>query len=81
VSRRFELREVTVAAGGERIYDEAEWRDAVVVVARGEIELECLGGTRQCFERGAVLWLFGLPLRALRNGGADSAVLLAVSRR
>jgi hypothetical protein len=35
----FELRVVAVAPGGERPYDEDEWRDALVVVERGEIEL------------------------------------------
>ncbi len=72
---------VTVAAGRERTYDEAEWRDALVVVERGEIELECLGGSRHRFRRGDVLWLTGLPLRVLRNRGLVPAVLTAVSRR
>lgn len=78
---RFRLRVVAVAAGGERPFDEAEWRDAIVVVERGEIELECLGGGRQRFGRGDVLWLVGLPLRALQNPGREPAVLVAVSRR
>jgi hypothetical protein len=53
----------------------------MVVIARGEIELECLGGSRLRLERGTVLWLVGLPLRALHNGGQEAALLLAVSRR
>lgn len=77
----FAFRAVAVEAGGERIYDEAEWHDALVVVTRGEIELECLGGSRRRFERGDVLWLVGLPLRSLHNGGDEPAVLVAVSRR
>jgi len=77
----FEVRVVTVAAGGERPYDEAEWQDALVVVERGEIELECLGGSRHRFRRGDVLWLMGLPLRVLRNRGLVPTVLTAVSRR
>lgn len=77
----FELRVVAVAPGCERAFDDAEWRDAVVVVERGQIELECLGGTCWCFGRGDVLWLSGLPLRALRNPGREPAVLVAVSRR
>ena len=77
----FDLRTVEVEPGGARMYHEAEWRDSIVVVARGAIELECLGGSRYALERGAVLWLVGLPLRALRNGGADTAVLVAFSRR
>jgi hypothetical protein len=77
----FEVRAVAVAPGGERAYDETEWRDAIVVVERGEVELECRGGSRRRFGRGAVLWLAGLPLLALRNRGSEPALLAAVSRR
>ena len=36
-----------VEAGGHRIYHADEWRDALVALARGEIELECVGGERR----------------------------------
>jgi quercetin dioxygenase-like cupin family protein len=77
----FERREVTIAPGGTRPYDEAEWRDAIVVVEQGEIEVEGRCGTRRWFRRGDVLWLTGLPLRALHNHADVPAVLIAVSRR
>jgi hypothetical protein len=77
----FVRREVLVAPGLERIYDESEWWDALVVVARGALELECVSGRRCCFEAGAMLWLVGLPLRALHARGDEPAVLIAVSRR
>lgn len=77
----FDVRVVTLAPGGERAYDDAEWWDAIVAVERGELELECLGGGRRSFERGSVLWLDGLPLRALRNSGREPVLLVAVSRR
>ena len=77
----FEMRVVAVAPGNERPYDEAEWRDSLVVVERGEIDLECLGGTRRRLRCGDVLWLAGLPVRALHNDGTEPAVLVAVSRR
>jgi quercetin dioxygenase-like cupin family protein len=77
----FLLRAVAVAPGRERLYDEAEWRDAIVSVTCGEIELECTSGRRQRIRTGDVLWLAGLPLRALHNDGAEPAVLVAVSRR
>lgn len=77
----FELREIAIAPGCERAYAEAEWRDALVVVERGEVELECLGGSRHRFRRGDVLWLSGLRLRRLRNRAAEFAVLVAFSRR
>jgi len=77
----FEVRAVDVEPGGRRGYDEAEWGDALVVVASGEIELECVGGARRRYRSGDLLWLAGLPLRALHNCGCDPVVLVAVSRR
>jgi hypothetical protein len=76
----FELLVVTLAPGRERPFEAAEWRDALVVVERGEVELESLRGTRARFAHGAVLCLTGLPLRALRNRAADTAVLTVVRR-
>ena len=61
---------MAVAPGRSRAYDEAEWSDALVVVARGRIELEGLSGARRSFEVGAALWLDGLALRALHNQAA-----------
>jgi hypothetical protein len=77
----FVLRAVAIAPGSERPYDEIEWRDALVAVARGEIELEWLGGIHCAFRRGDTLCLTGLQLRALRNRGTEPALLVAVSRR
>jgi hypothetical protein len=77
----FDVRVVEVAPGGERASHESEWRGALVLVDRGEIELDCVGGSRRRFSRGALLALGGLPLRALRNPGVEPAVLVAVRRR
>ena len=77
----FEVRAVEVEPGGHRIYHAGEWQDAVVLVARGSIELECRGGSRHGLRAGDVLWLVGLSVRALHNGGSEPAVLVAVSRR
>jgi hypothetical protein len=70
----------TVAVGPDRPFREVEWRDALVIVEQGEIELEGASGARCRFGPGDVLWLGGLPLRALRSSGAEPAVLVAVSR-
>jgi hypothetical protein len=78
---QFERRVVVLAPDHRRIYDAAEWRDAIVVVEQGQIELECVDGSRRCFARGAVLCLDRLPLRAIHNRGAAPAALVAVSRR
>jgi hypothetical protein len=72
---------VTIPPGGERVFDEGEWRDALVILARGEIALEPIDGGCLWLSRGAALWLAGLSLRALRNPGAGVARLVAISRR
>jgi hypothetical protein len=77
----FVTRVVTVAAGCSRAYDASEWRDAIVVVECGEVELETAAGACRSFGSGAILWLDGLPVRALSNRGTGPAVLVAVSRR
>ena len=77
----FELRLVTIPPGGVRAYQEAEWRDALVVVERGSIELETRHGRRRAFATGDMLCLVGLSLRALHNHGRESVLLVAVSRR
>jgi len=76
----FRVRTVAVAPGQERVIDDAEWRDALVLLERGEIELECPGGARRRFRSGSVLCLAGLGLRAVHNEGPEPALLVAVSR-
>jgi hypothetical protein len=76
-----DFRVVEIPPGGARPYDGAEWAGALVVVDRGEIELDCLDGGRPRFAGGAVLWLAGLPVRSLRNPGAVPAVIVAAYRR
>jgi quercetin dioxygenase-like cupin family protein len=75
-----ELRTVVVEPGHRLAFDQADWRDAIVVVERGALELECRGGSRRRFVRGDLLWLDGLPLRALHNPGRAPAVLTVVAR-
>jgi hypothetical protein len=77
----FDVRTVDIAPAAMRAYDAGEWRDALVVVERGEVELESLHGSLRSFGRGSILWLADLPLRALHNRGPDHALLVAVTRR
>jgi quercetin dioxygenase-like cupin family protein len=77
----FEFRLVTIPPGGVRAYQEADWRDALVVVERGSIELETRQGRRRAFATGDMLCLIGLSLRALHNRGHEPVLLVAVSRR
>lgn len=48
-SSDFAMRQVLIAPGSEYAYDESEWDDALVVVERGTIELECRDGTGLSF--------------------------------
>jgi hypothetical protein len=77
---RFERRVVVVGAGAARAYDARDWRDAIVMVERGEIEVVGRAGGRARFGPGSVVALDDLPLRALRTVGRDAAVLVAVRR-
>lgn len=77
----FERRVIVLVPEQIQAYDDAEWRGALVVVEHGQIELEGVDGSWHRFERGAILWLDRLPLRALHNRGPTPAVLVAVSRR
>jgi hypothetical protein len=74
------MKVVTLPPQSEQPYCEEDWTDAIVTVEQGEVELECCAGGRKCFQRGAILWLVGLPLRTLRNRGDEPVVLAAVSR-
>jgi quercetin dioxygenase-like cupin family protein len=74
------MRVVEVEPGADRPYDAAEWRDALVLVRAGRIELHGVSGTTRAFGRGDLLYLQGVPVRALHNPGSEPAVLVAVSR-
>ena len=76
----FKIRVVVVDVGATRPYQESDWRDALVVVERGAIQVVTSGGRRRGFSRGDVLCLVGLAIRALQNRGPEPAVLVAVSR-
>lgn len=78
---RFDVRVIVVPPRSERTYAEADWRDSVVVVESGTIELETIRGIRRRFTVGDVLHLAGLRLRVLRNTRDLPAVLSAASRR
>jgi len=74
-----EARIFVIAPGGERAYQASEWRNALVVVERGQIELRGITD-RWRFDRGATLFLAGLPICALRNDGPETALICALSR-
>ncbi|MFD1150974.1 hypothetical protein [Saccharothrix hoggarensis] len=69
----FDVRVVTVP--DVLPYDAREWRDALVVVLSGTLDLD-----GELFPEGSVLALAGLPLEVLRRHGEQPAVLVAVTR-
>ena len=77
----FARRVLVLAAGGVLDVVQAEWRDALVEVVQGEISLELADARWHHVAGGDVLWLYGLPVRALHNCGQEVAVLVALRRR
>jgi glyoxylate utilization-related uncharacterized protein len=73
-------RVLSFAPGQCRPFVESDWVDAIVLVAVGAVDVVGVSGARVHFARGDLLWLAGLPVRALHNPGAGQAVLVAVSR-
>ena len=74
-------RTVLIAPGASLPFRESEWRDSLVVICSGELEIECDLGGRRRFEEGAVLWLEGIEARFLHNATGTPLELVAVSRR
>ena len=74
------LRVIVVPPGCERGCSPDEWRDALVVVGAGAIELETEHGVRRRFERPALLTLQGRRFKRLVNSGARPATLMVISR-
>lgn len=79
-SLHFRRRVVELAPEDRLRIDDGSWRDAIVFVETGAVELECVAGGRRGFASGAVLCLRP-PVRFLRNCGSESARLIAISRR
>jgi hypothetical protein len=74
------MRIVTIPPGSSRSYDPAEWDDALVIIELGAMEMEGISGACRQFAIGSVLWLSGLPLRALHNRGTDLLILALILR-
>ncbi len=79
--RGFAVRVVVLSGGGRLIFDAHEWRDSLVEVASGELEIQLRSGRRLLCQAGTLLPLAGLPIRALRNPRRECTSLVAVSRR
>jgi hypothetical protein len=77
----FRRRTVTIRAQETVPYVAEDWRDAIVMIEQGAVDLCCVRGGRRRFAKGAILFMDGLALRSLHNPGIEDAVLVALSRR
>jgi quercetin dioxygenase-like cupin family protein len=77
---RFGARTVELAPTSVLAYDATGWRDAIVFVTAGEVEVECTSGVCGRFRQGDILCLAPFPVRVLRNTGTAPARLLAIWR-
>ena len=71
---------ITLPAGETHEFVPEEWADTLVVVERGELEIECGSGRHARFPSGSVLTFAGLPIRFLHNRRSEPVVLSAVKR-
>ena len=75
----FRLRTLTLLSRGAVNDRPADWAGALVIVERGELEVECRGGARARFGEEAILAFSGLTVRRLRNPGSGPLVLSTLS--
>jgi hypothetical protein len=75
----FRLRTLILQPHDALEYHPTEWADTLLIVERGELEIECRSGVRASFGEGALLAVTGLAVRCLRNAGSAPLVLSALS--
>jgi hypothetical protein len=80
-SRSFSRRVIELQPGACLDHDDAFWRDAIVFLTAGELDVECSGGTGHCFRAGDILTFASLPIRRAHNSGAEPTRLLVIWRR
>lgn len=78
--RRIRRRELRIAPDDWYALAEAQWRGALVLLERGDVELHCLRGAPRLFRQGAVLCFDGTGVRALHNPGPCTTVLAGYTR-
>jgi len=76
----FVVRTVRVPPGSSLPYRDEDWRDALVTIEHGEVELVMSCGRSIYFQQGDLLWFEGLPLVRLSNRGEEPALLRATAR-
>ena len=81
VRGNFDLRVVEIAPFAEFDHALVNWRDAIVFIRSGVIDVVCANGGYARFYCGDMLCLAPLSLRVVRNASAKTARLLLVARR
>jgi hypothetical protein len=76
----FVRHSVAIPPGQSLVHHDGEWRDALVMLQEGVIDLESVRGSCCRLRPGAIFWLTGLQLRSVHNTGRTPAVLIAVRR-
>ena len=67
--------------GAETAYRPDDWKDSIIEIEAGAVEIETRDGEAVEFRAGDVFWLAGLPVLALHNRGDVPAVLVTATRR
>ena len=80
-SGRFEVSIRILDARTETAYQPDDWKDSIIEVEAGAVEIETRHGQAVAFHAGDVFWLAELPVRALHNRGDIPAVLVTATRR
>lgn len=76
----FQVRLVILGPGDSLGYRVGDWLATLIVVERGELDVECDSGTHARFGQGAVLTFAGVPVSRLHSVGDVPLVLSALSR-
>jgi hypothetical protein len=77
----FERRVITIEPGETVGAGDSAWRDEIVSVEAGALDIVGPDGAVLHLDRGAVLWLDGVAHVALRGAGEEPTVLAAIRRR
>ena len=77
----FERWRLSLAAGETWPAAAAAWRDALVLVEHGLLEVRCPAGARGSYPEGALLPLGALDAAELHNPGPGRLEILAIRRR
>jgi hypothetical protein len=77
---RFLRSVIRLAPGASLSCSDPSWRDALLVLGQGEIEVRTPDGSTGRFSTGAVIAVADIPLSVVHAVGPEHAVLAAVRR-